>query len=102
MVEEVLPQQLHPGSYRCQLVVTATNWHRYLDRKPSVRAVFFDLSKPLTVFPSQAFLHQVGVLALCSYAWYADYLSDHSQRVVLHGHPSQISKDSSMFYKIQS
>ena len=72
----------------------STNWHQYLDKKLSVGAVFYDLSKAFDSVPHSGILQtlpRVGVTGSL-HAWFADYLSGRTQHVVLNGHSSQVSK----------
>ena len=76
------------------LIAATTNWHQYLDKKLSVGAVFFDLSKAFDTVPHSGILQALSRVGVAGslHAWFADYLSDRTQRVVLNGLSSQVSK----------
>ena len=79
------------------LIAATTSWHRYLDAKQSVAAVFFNLSKAFDSVPHSGIfraLTRIGVTGSL-HNWFADYLSGRMQRVVLNGHSSQVTKVSS-------
>ena len=82
------------------LIAATTSWHKYLDEKQSVAAVFFDLSKAFDSVPHLGILRvltRVGVTGSL-HTWFANYLSGRTQRVVLNGHSSQVTKVSSGVY----
>ena len=76
------------------LIAVTTSWHQYLDEKQSVAAVFFDRSKAFDLVPHSGILRaltRIGVTGSL-HTWFADY---RTQRVVLNGHSSQVTKVSS-------
>ena len=77
-----------PGSSTQEALISATtDWHKFLDGKKDVAAVFFYLSKAFDTVPHQSLLQalsQIGVSGKLL-QWFESYLSGRSQRVVLNG-----------------
>ena len=77
-----------PSSSTQEALISASSiWHQYLDKRLSVGAIFFDLSKAFDRVPHAKLLsalRSVGVGGSIL-AWFSDYLSNRTQQVVLDG-----------------
>ena len=75
----------HCSSTQETLIAATNSWHQYLDEKQSVGAVFFDLSKAFDSVPHSDILRALTRIRVTGWlhTWFADYLSDHMQSVVL-------------------
>ena len=69
------------------LISATTDWHKLLDSKANVAAVFFDLSKVFDSIPHSGILNALSGVSISGslHQWFASYLSNPRQCVVLDG-----------------
>ena len=69
------------------LISATTDWHKLLDSKANVAAVFFDLSKAFDSIPHSGILNALSGVGISGflYQWFTSYLSNRRQCVVLDG-----------------
>ena len=87
-----------PFSSTQEAIISATtDWHKFLDLKANVAAVFFDLSKAFDTIPHSGILNALSNVGVSGplYKWFSNYLSNRRQCVVLDGHTSSLANVSS-------
>ena len=89
-----------PFSSTQEAIISATtDWHKILDMKANVAAVFFDLSKAFDTIPHSAILNALSNVGVSGplYKRFSSYmyLSSRQQCVVLEGHSSSPANISS-------
>ena len=69
------------------LISATTDWHKLLDSMANVAAVFFDLSKAFDSIPHSSILNALSGVGISGslHQWFASYLSNRRQCVVLDG-----------------
>ena len=77
-----------PSSSTQEALISAiTDWHKLLDSKENVAAVFFDLSKAFDSIPHSGILNALSSVGISGslHQWFASYLSNRRQCVLLDG-----------------
>ncbi len=77
-----------PASSTQEALISATgDWHRHLDSKKNVAAVFFDLSKAFDTVPHHGLLKALSKIGIVGslHRWFTSYLTSRRQQVVLDG-----------------
>ena len=77
-----------PGSSTQEALITATgDWHRHLEDRAKVAAIFFDLSKAFDSVPHQRLLSALSAIGISGqlHSWFTNYLTGRSQQVVQDG-----------------
>ena len=80
-----------PFSSTQEAIISATtDWHKILDMKANVAAMFFDLSKAFDTIPHSGILNALSNVGVSGplYKWFSSYLSNRQQCVVLEGYTS--------------
>ena len=79
------------------IIFATTDWHKILDMKANVAAMFFDLSKAFDTIPHSGILNALSNVGVSGplYKWFSSYLSNRQQCVVLEGHSSSPANISS-------
>ncbi len=69
------------------LLAAVRSWYASLEDRSDVACVFFDLSKAFDTLPHSLIMNSLAHVGVCGelYHWFANYLSERRQRVVLDG-----------------
>ena len=82
------PKVFRPSSSTQEALISATtDWHKLLDSKANVAAVFFDLSKAFDSIPHSGILNALSGVGISGslHQWFTSYLSNRCKCVVLDG-----------------